>query len=252
MAAPNVCTYYKFGHCKFRDNCKHQHIHEVCENSSCNVITCMLRHPKECKFYMEHNRCKFSEWCDFAHIEKENSFEKLKHENKSILGKLSEFENLLIQKDVKFYDFEKQIIEKNTKIEELNSKVEEIEKNVKKLLETMLNHDRKLKSIPEVIKFQCSKCNFESVSDHGLKVHIKRKHTVMNTDVFPKMCELCERKFENIKEMKKHMKEHSYKDAKFKCEECDFIGQNKITMENLTLIILNVVCVNMKQKAWKI
>ena len=42
---------------------------------------------------------------------------------------------------------------------------------------------------------------------------------------------MCERQFETSKDMKSHMQEHSYKRANFKCEECDFIGQNKSTMQ---------------------
>ena len=60
---------------------------------------------------------------------------------------------------------------------------------------------------------------------------MKRKHTVINTTDFPQICELCGKQFENINAIKKHMKEQTYKNAKIKCEECDFIGQNEITME---------------------
>ena len=31
--------------------------------------------------------------------------------------------------------------------------------------------------------------------------------------------------------LKKHMKTHSYKEAKFKCEDCEFVGQCRETME---------------------
>ena len=31
--------------------------------------------------------------------------------------------------------------------------------------------------------------------------------------------------------MKQHIKTHSYKKCEYKCEECDFCGTNKITME---------------------
>jgi hypothetical protein len=47
----------------------------------------------------------------------------------------------------------------------------------------------------------------------------------------PRKCELCENKFVNHAEMKKHMKSHSYKKAKFNCEDCDFVGERFETME---------------------
>jgi dimeric dUTPase (all-alpha-NTP-PPase superfamily) len=31
--------------------------------------------------------------------------------------------------------------------------------------------------------------------------------------------------------MKKHIKSHSYKNAKLKCHDCDFVGESDITME---------------------
>ena len=31
--------------------------------------------------------------------------------------------------------------------------------------------------------------------------------------------------------MKKHIKSHSYKQAKFNCNDCDFVGESELTME---------------------
>ena len=31
--------------------------------------------------------------------------------------------------------------------------------------------------------------------------------------------------------MKRHMRNHSFNEAKFKCEDCDFVGQSGETME---------------------
>ena len=47
----------------------------------------------------------------------------------------------------------------------------------------------------------------------------------------PKLCELCDKKFETVKELRKHMKSHSYKNAQYKCVEFDFLGTNEYTME---------------------
>ena len=35
----------------------------------------------------------------------------------------------------------------------------------------------------------------------------------------------------NAGDMKRHMRSHSFKEAKFKCEDCDFVGQSRETME---------------------
>ena len=34
----------------------------------CDILTCKLLHPIECKFFSKHNRCKFNP-CKFLHIE---------------------------------------------------------------------------------------------------------------------------------------------------------------------------------------
>ena len=69
MAAQNqnVCRYNKFGHCKFCEKCKFMHIMERCENSSCEIAKCNLRHPRICNYYRDYQRCKFGEWCSFNH-----------------------------------------------------------------------------------------------------------------------------------------------------------------------------------------
>ena len=71
MASQNVCRYFRFGHCKYKERCRLQHVKEFCENQSCEIRSCSLRHPKACKYFRDYNRCKFGEYCDFKHVEKE-------------------------------------------------------------------------------------------------------------------------------------------------------------------------------------
>ena len=87
-------------------------------------------------------------------------------------------------------------------------------------------------STSEKIKehFKCSECNFKSSSKQGLKVHVKRKHTSSSIQ-YPVTCELCDTQLENGNDLKKHMKTHSYKKATYQCEDCNFVGENKPTME---------------------
>ena len=68
MAVEHVCEFYKFGHCKFMNQCRKKHIQEVCENNACEVRMCNLRHPRVCKFYSLYGRCKF-EPCSYQHTE---------------------------------------------------------------------------------------------------------------------------------------------------------------------------------------
>ena len=78
--------------------------------------------------------------------------------------------------------------------------------------------------------FKCEKCNFQTNSQSGLKIHNKKKHTLVNKETYPKKCDLCEKEVYNVAEMRKHITSHSYTYSKFKCGECEFVGANDTTM----------------------
>ena len=68
-------------------------------------------------------------------------------------------------------------------------------------------------------------------SQQGSKTHVTRKHTEITAEKFPKTCDLCDAKVNNKKELKLHMKTHSYRGSNFQCEDCDFCGPNEYIME---------------------
>ena len=73
-----------------------------------------------------------------------------------------------------------------------------------------------------------------SISQQGLKIHIKKKHKTEKEEQqqFPKPCDLCEKIVDSKIKMKQHMKSfHTFTTADYKCEECNFIGTNQFTME---------------------
>ena len=183
MAAQNVCKYNKLGFCKFKDTCKTLHVNEKCENSSCDISTCSLRHPKVCKYYREYNRCKFSDRCAYVHVEKDNDLEKLKIENERILLKIWELEKVIVdncenqnknkaleqklelveRKLDKFLALEKQIFDKENLVAELDNKVKEMEIRIFNLEKgTMEKEVSGGKG-----KKKCDKCNFETDSERG-------------------------------------------------------------------------------------
>ena len=118
------------------------------------------------------------------------------------------------------------------RLEELEKKFREekkaSDKKIKELETTVKNHQKK-KIRPESLI--CSVCDFEAATKQGLKTHIKRKHTEIEKETFPKECDFCEKTFETTKDMKNHMKSHSYKETNFKCEDCNFCGKNELSME---------------------
>ena len=99
MATQAVCKFNKFGFCKFNNMCRNEHVKELCENSSCKVQICRLRHPKKCKFYSNFGRCKFGEWCSYEHTEKVNMFGILKQGIENLSKQIENIEKDLKEKD---------------------------------------------------------------------------------------------------------------------------------------------------------
>ena len=74
-----------------------------------------------------------------------------------------------------------------------------------------------------------------------MKVHIKRKHTSYIAENLPDKYDICDEKFKYLDDkpwgkesIDEHRLSHSYtsgSELKFKCEECNFWGPNRLTME---------------------
>ena len=97
MAQQNVCGYFKYGFCKFKEHCRKMHEKKICENSKCEVKKCNLRHPKVCRYFRDYNFCKFGEYCCFKHLEHANNdtIENLVKKNENVLLKLKMVEEKL-------------------------------------------------------------------------------------------------------------------------------------------------------------
>ena len=73
-----------------------------------------------------------------------------------------------------------------------------------------------------------------------LKVHMKRKHTSYLPENSPIKCDICDDKFKywddkpwEKERIDEHRISHSYtstSEFKFKCEECNFWGPNRLSM----------------------
>ena len=72
MATQRVCSFNKYGFCKYSETCRNFHEKQICENSKCEVRKCPLRHLQLCKFYRDNGYCKFREFSYFSHKMKKN------------------------------------------------------------------------------------------------------------------------------------------------------------------------------------
>ena len=48
----------------------------MCEDESCDIIKCMKRHPKKCRYWANFGRCKFGTFCSYKHTD--NAHEELR------------------------------------------------------------------------------------------------------------------------------------------------------------------------------
>ncbi|KAG8228288.1 hypothetical protein J437_LFUL006257 [Ladona fulva] len=78
------------------------------------------------------------------------------------------------------------------------------------------------------VGFNCQYCDYVLVSesDNRMKRHIKEKHLDMENIHSEKTCMICEREFENVKKLRKHLLGHAPK-VGFNCQYCDYVLVSK-------------------------
>ena len=119
MAAQKVCLFNRFGYCRYQDVCRKLHVDELCEYSSCEFSKCILRHPKECKWYRKYKRCKFNP-CKYSH---KDEIGELKVDSQKAFKKISNIEKILEERDI----LENKIKEFEIKIDALGKEIEKLE-----------------------------------------------------------------------------------------------------------------------------
>ena len=263
MNQEQVCGFFKFGYCKYKDTCRKKHNSEICDNTSCEIRNCLFRHPKTCRYFRDLGRCKFNESCAFKHIESETTsskrfeiLEKKVEEDKKIIDQLT-LTQKRIEKDLKERDKEirklnetlKKLLEKTETNDSINV-LEKEENEFDDLESTFINPFNKIK---------CDLCDFKAKDERGLKIHERRKHTnpVITVIVEKKkkytceecdfetnikkyfskhtasscllvhFCEFCTESFENKYEIDVHMRTSHTQTTKLKCDKYDFEALTK-------------------------
>ena len=80
--------------------------------------------------------------------------------------------------------------------------------------------------------FKCENCDFETTSERGLNVHIKRKHTNLKADKYPAECDFCDNSANSESDMRFHLKnDHTATYSNVKCLDCDFYAYNDISIQ---------------------
>ena len=220
MAAQNVCQFNKFGYCKHREHCRNLHVNEVCESSSCDIKSCLQRHPFECKYYNRFRRCKFDP-CKFLHIEKMSDIESLKSENKKILDKVDEINEIVNKKD----DIEKKLETVEASLNYLNN----LEKEMKAKDDMIFSLQQKVVELEEKVETQHK--HFEEIVNYdkieelsdNLKSFERRVYVLERINMGVVFCDQCDSEFPSESEQQTHLRNYHI----FECNLCKFRLKNK-------------------------
>ena len=185
---------------------------KICSNNKCNIKTCLLRHPKICKYFFNSGRCKFNDQCAYLHhttnttveveiSELEKRIEEMKTKIKDIeliQLRLDQHETKLINLDsvdkkVKEMDHlvknkmnQQKLSEKESKLETLAQKVQELSENFYILLGSVDDLERTTKVLKHQLESlseqsQCTICGQVFQTEQIMSEHMRRHHRTSKT-----------------------------------------------------------------------
>ena len=231
MANQNVCSWNKFGYCRYQDMCRSLHVKDVCVSPSCDGSNCMLRHPITCKFYTKYNRCKFNP-CSFKHIENpsEDDIENLKTENKALIEKIEKIDENL--KTLNEKEFESKLI--IDKLKQLEEKFDQHMKEKDDRIEALENEikDTNLKLFDQDKKFSILSKKFGVLRE---KMYELDKETEVEKNPEPS-------------NLKSSDPESQSQNVEFECEKCQFTAKSDaalkthIRSKHFTCWTCNFIC----------
>ena len=234
---PVICRYLRDrGYCKFGEWCLFEHNFGD-DKQSIKEITNKLDTIEK----LVEEKSKTIDSLEKTIVEREeNILEKMENKLKVFEGNIQTMKKCIADKDIYITSLEDTIKNNDMKFEECRKeqmcKMVNLEKandenvlNIAVLMQKLGETDCKIQQKSKDI-LKCSKCDFETKSKKGLNTHVTRKHTDTTTMKFPKKCDLCDKDLKSANELRNHLKTHSYKEAKFQCEDCEFVGNTRETM----------------------
>ena len=229
---PKICKHFReYGYCKFTTYCKYQHEKQVHIAENSDKIAELEKKIDTMKTQKINNKDNNHEQMAVDQFQ-----EKLDAIEKTMEKKIEVFEHKLESQ-------RRDLEEKNAKINALEMRLEELEnkftsekkckdKKIRELEKTVKSKSDDAKKQVTKVMLNCKYCDFKTSSERGLKVHIRRKHTILTEADYPAECDFCDLKLISESDMKMHLKEsHIHTQSKFKCEDCDFYCENELSIE---------------------
>ena len=174
MAGPgNYCKFNYYGHCKFSETCRHNHLTDTCLNLKCKQENCLKRHPRLCKDFSKFGSCRFDSSCSFIH--KQSEFELIFEEIKLLQTEVEglKAQNGFLQKILQKFDaFESDINIMKNAIQNISNKLDE-----KPVEPPKTDIEKPLETHP------CDTCEFASKYKTGLKNHVRAKHPKSSNNI---------------------------------------------------------------------
>ena len=238
MTDLKLCQRNKFGYCKYGQTCQLKHTNEICLNGNCDVKSCDKRHPKDCWWFKQFGRCKFT-FCAYNHVLKDVQTDfNIKIEALEI--KIKEKDNEMKIQQNKITKIEMSLIKS-----ELENRVKNLETFVLTLQEKLESrekedyHVRKWSPGPEgggwtvldplvrrkSFEYQCDECEYIGRNSVRLKLHKEVKHMHYCTQCKPYENQL----FKTEEEFKTHnLMVHVNLEKVLTQEEFDNISENNL------------------------
>ena len=238
MADQNLCLRNKFGYCKFGQKCQLKHNNELCSNGYCSVKSCDKRHPKNCWWFNQFGRCKFT-FCAYKHAEngiqtdltaKIEALEvKIKEKDYELKIQLSKIKE--IEESLKYSELENRVKQLETYVLTLQEKLESTEKEDYYVTKwspgpegggwTVLDPLVRRKSF----EYQCDECDYIGRNSVRLKLHKEVKHMYYCTQCKPYENQL----FKTEEELKTHtLMVHVDLEKVLTQEEFDNLSENDL------------------------
>ena len=227
MAA--VCNFNKFGHCRFKEKCRKEHVNDVCEKKDCEIHSCSKRHPKLCRYFREYGRCKFGTFCDYLHSSSTTTEVSLKLSNlentiQQLTNKVNKLENILEQ--VK----EKKEIRNTMNLQKsANSQIVSFENN------PMYPENTSASSAMYSPIPQLDGNNTASGAEELSTTTSSSKIFCSMSDLIDTDCWCCDIVYESIEEFSKNLDEgrQQYPESELLCKECFILLSEKFRPEDI-------------------
>ena len=211
MNSEAICRFNQNGYCKYKNHCFRKHVDKICENGRCSASNCNLRHPRNCKYFLQYRYCKFGQFCRFNHEEKgkEHTNEEidiLKLDLEKLKQEIHEKDKNINRKD----DLANRIedIEKENK--DLKNNIEEIKEENESLRNELAVNDMLFESFKERMRDKYLYNTEDEESDYESDDNIREKRR----EIFRRrkaeernnlnLCQVCNFKAKNASGLKTH------------------------------------------------